>query len=105
MFVADKFRDPTVPRIGGTVSSYTPFPTGSHPALGRYQLGQGLHVAGAASEASPWLGLAQALNAYLSSGPGGVGAGSVFGAQFGRTPAVGGVPSRRTIYGSGPRAF
>ena len=99
---------PTVPRIGGQASSYVPFPQGSDMALFRRQVAPALGLAGHASQ-NPWLGLAQALNSYLGSSrsgiPGGVGPGTMFGTGFGSSPTPGGVPSRRTIYGPGPRAF
>lgn len=95
---------PFVPRIGGTASSYVPMPQGSAPGLRRHQVAPGLGIAGEALSDSPWLGLAQALNAYLS-GRAGVGGGTMFGAGFGRGPSPGAIPSRRTIYGPGPRAF
>lgn len=98
---------PTVPRIGGSAAAYVPVQAGGDRdlawALRRRQSAPGLGLAGQASE-NPWLGLAQALNAYLS-GHGGVGAGTMFGAGFGHGPTAGGLPSRRTIYGPGARAF
>lgn len=102
---------PVLPRIGGSLASYTPYPQGADQALLRHQVAPGLGIAGRASVPSlpaaggPWMGLAQALNSFLASSSGAVGAGSMFGAGFGRVPAAGGVPSRRTIYGPGPRAF